>query len=324
MYTRRRRSLPWIHRWSRPIIGAIAIAGLLNTLYLTITKLTGGEVVCSANANPVASGCHSVLDSPYATVLGLPLSLFGCLAYLSMAIFALSPLIIDREGTKGLKNQLESWTWLLLLAGGTAMTVFSSYLMYVLAFKIQLVCYYCIASALFALSILVLTIVGRNWDDIGQIFFTGVIVAMLTLVGTLAVYANVEPNSVVESGVIPKATTNPVPPYGWEVNTTSGESELALAEHLQKTGAKMYKAFWCPHCYEQKQLFGKEAQKTLPLVECAPEGENPQTELCQQKNIQSFPTWEIKGKMYPGVQELKGLSELSEYKGSQNFKYRLK
>ena len=53
-----RRSVPWLHRWSRPMIGAIAIAGAVLTAYLTITKLTGGEVACGAgDAEPVASGC---------------------------------------------------------------------------------------------------------------------------------------------------------------------------------------------------------------------------------------------------------------------------
>jgi len=70
---RRRRSLPWIYRWSRPIIGAIAIAGAILTAYLTITKLTGGGPACSAEA-AAGAGCGGVLNSAYATVF-LPLFL---------------------------------------------------------------------------------------------------------------------------------------------------------------------------------------------------------------------------------------------------------
>jgi len=138
---RRRRSLPWIYRWSRPIIGAIAIAGAILTAYLTITKLTGGGPACSAEA-AAGAGCGGVLNSAYATVFGLPLSLFGCLAYLSMAAFALIPWGISQENNKNLKKQLENSTWWLLLAGSIAMTVFSAYLMYVLATEIQTVCPY--------------------------------------------------------------------------------------------------------------------------------------------------------------------------------------
>ena len=330
---RRRRSLPWIYRWSRPIIGAISIAGAVLTAYLTITKLTGSGLACSIDAGATAgaaAGCGGVLNSAYATVFGLPLSLFGCLGYLSMAVFALSPLLINADKNRGLRKQLENITWLLLLAGSTAMAVFSGYLMYVLAFKIQSVCYYCIGSALFAASMFILTIIGRDWEDIGQIFFTGAIVAVLTLVGTLGVYANVN-NPLVEGvpdtdGLIPivEATGSPQPPKGWEITSVSGDAEIELAQHLNEVEAKKYGAYWCPHCYEQKQLFGKEAFDKVTYIECAePANPRQQTTACQQAGIQSYPTWEIDGKFYPGLQDLNTLAELTDYQGNTNFKYKL-
>jgi uncharacterized membrane protein len=94
---RRKRSIPWIHRYSRFIIGAIASMGAALTAYLTITKLTGGEVGCAVNASATTGSCTDVLSSPYATVFGLPLSLFGLLAYLAMITFALSPYVINPE-----------------------------------------------------------------------------------------------------------------------------------------------------------------------------------------------------------------------------------
>lgn len=330
---RRKPSVPWIYRWSRPIIGAIAIAGAILTAYLTITKLMGGEVTCSADGG--GGSCSGVLDSEYATVFGLPLSLFGFLAYSSMAVFALSPLLVSKDQNKQFRKQLENWTWLLLLAGSTAMAVFSGYLMYVLAFKIQLVCFYCIGSATFALTMFILTILGRDWEDIGQIFFTGAIVAVITIVGTLGVYANVNNPDLVEQpgvevadkdGKIPIALAEgtPKPPKGWEITTTSETSELDLAKHLTAVGAIKYGAFWCPHCYEQKQLFGKEAFKEVNYVECA-DLANPRQQIatCRQAGITSYPSWEINGKLYPGTQTLEELAELSGYQGEQNFKYKL-
>jgi uncharacterized membrane protein len=320
---RRRRSVPWLHRWSRQIIGAIAIAGALLTGYLTIVKLTGGEAACSAGATTVGS-CGDVLNSPYAIVLGLPLSLFGFLAYGSMATFALSPLLIDREKNKDFKAQLENWTWLLLLAGATAMTVFSGYLMYVLAFKLNAVCYYCIGSALFALTMLTLTILGQEWEDLGQIFVTGFIVALLTIVGTLAIYANIEQPDELGRVRIPLATTEAVAPKGWEISTTSGASEIELAQYLTEKGAKMFGAYWCPHCYEQKQLFGKEAFSKINYIECAEGGNNPQPQLCSQVGIKSFPSWQINGKLEPGAKELEKLAKATGYQGTQKFKYKLR
>ena len=77
---RRKRPIPWIHRWSRPLMAGIASVGAAVTAYLTITKLAGGSAACPT------SGCNVVLSSPYATVFGLPLTLFGFLAYTSLCL----------------------------------------------------------------------------------------------------------------------------------------------------------------------------------------------------------------------------------------------
>ena len=44
-------------------------------------------------------------------------------------------------------------------------------------------------SATFALTMFLLILFGKRWDDFGQLAFTGIIVAVITLTGTLAVYA---------------------------------------------------------------------------------------------------------------------------------------
>lgn len=99
-------------------------------------------------------------------------------------------------------------------------------------------------------------------------------------------------------------------------NPTGGETaqtyEAKLATHLSDSGATMYGAYWCPHCADQKAMFGDAADQ-LSYVECDPEGENAQPELCQQKNIQGYPTWEIDGQLYPGVQPLDQLADLSGF-----------
>ena len=41
-----------------------------------------------------------------------------------------------------------------------------------------------------------------------------------------------------------------------QIETVSGESELALAEHLVKSGAKFYGAYWCSRSEERR--VGKE------------------------------------------------------------------
>lgn len=43
-------------------------------------------------------------------------------------------------------------------------------------------------------------------------------------------------------------------PYETEITTESSPFAIALAKHLHSIGAKMYGAFWCSHCNEQKQV----------------------------------------------------------------------
>jgi len=316
--------MPWIHRWSRPLIGAIATVGAVLTAYLTVTKLSGTEVGCIAGAAVESGGCNDVLNSAYATVFNLPLPLFGLLAYISMAAFALAPLAVNRETRRNLRTRLEEWTWLFLLIGGTAMAVFSGYLMYILASELQTACAYCIGSAIFSLSLLLLVIFGRDWEDLGQLVVTATIVGFVTLIATLGVYANVNnvASAVGEQQPLPAATERYDLERGtWEITTDSGPAEMSLAEHLTEIGAKKYGAFWCPHCYDQKQLFGKAAFGKIDYYECAPQGENSRAQACDDAGIKSYPTWEIKGKLYRGAKPLEELAQLSDYQGAQNFKY---
>lgn len=85
-----------------------------------------------------------------------------------------------------------------------------------------------------------------------------------------------------------------------------------FATCIKESGTTFYGAFWCPHCQEQKALFGKSALK-LPYVECStPDGQN-QTEMCKQKKIEGYPTWEAKD----GTRQSKTLSfaELAAFTG---------
>jgi hypothetical protein len=115
-------------------------------------------------------------------------------------------------------------------------------------------------------------------------------------------------------------TGQPIPGVGWQITTTSGKAEIQLAQHLKKIGAKIYIAWWCPHYYKQKQLFGKQAFPIIPAVECSKDGKNARPELCKAVKITGFPTWIIQGKQYPGTTSLQELADISDYKGSRKFK----
>ena len=300
---RRRKETRGIYRWSRPAIGAIATVGALGTGYLTVIKLMGNDAAC-----PV-KGCDQVLNSAYADVFGIPLTLFGCLAYLSMVALSLGPMLIGKDTKQ--QQKLEDLTWPLLFIGATGMMVFSGYLMYILATELKAACLYCIVSAALTATMFLLTLLGRQWEDQGALVFRGIIMSVVTLVATVGMY------SISINGPAANAAGNTGP----AITTTSGTAEVALAKHLQAVDAKMYGAHWCPHCFDQKQLFGQEAKKYMPYIECAEDGANSQTALCRSvPEVTGFPTWEVNGQFLAGTQTLETLASASGYQGPTDFK----
>ena len=98
------------------------------------------------------------------------------------------------------------------------------------------------------------------------------------------------------------------------VTSESTKESIALAKYLKDKGVVKYSAYWCPNCLNQSELFGKQAYKELNVVECARDGKNSQTQLCIDKKIQGFPSWEINGKIILGTKTLSELSKLTGYK----------
>lgn len=74
-------------------------------------------------------------------------------------------------------------------------------------------------------------------------------------------------------------------------NAPTGPGRLdAFAQCLKDKGATFYGAFWCPHCQNQKAMFGSSKQ-FLPYVECSTPDGRGQTGICIQKKITGYPTW---------------------------------
>ena len=98
-----------------------------------------------------------------------------------------------------------------------------------------------------------------------------------------------------------------------KVTSESTKETIKFAKYLKDSGVIKYSAYWCHNCLNQSELFGKQAYKELNVVECANDGKNSQTQLCIDKKIKGFPSWEINGKIILGVLTLKELSTLSGY-----------
>lgn len=113
------------------IILAASILGLADAVYLTVQHYSNAVVPCT-----ILNGCGVVLGSPYAVIMGAPLSLVGAFYYL--AVFVLT-LIVWRG-----KNNLLKKLWMLVLGG----FLFTLYFIYLQIFVIEAWCIYCLGSAL--------------------------------------------------------------------------------------------------------------------------------------------------------------------------------
>jgi len=67
----------------------------------------------------------------------------------------------------------------------------------------------------------------------------------------------------------------------------------AFARCLTQRGLKMYGAWWCPHCVEQKEMFAASFEYA-PYVECGIKGElHGQAQVCKDENVMHYPTWQF-------------------------------
>ena len=64
----------------------------------------------------------------------------------------------------------------------------------------------------------------------------------------------------------------------------------ALAQCITDSGAKMYGAYWCPHCINQKELFGPSFDK-ITYIECDARGDNADPKACEEAGVEGYPTW---------------------------------
>lgn len=113
----------------------------------------------------------------------------------------------------------------------------------------------------------------------------------------------------------------PLPPETEIVSTSTSaiaptsSSVNSLAQCLTQKGVIMYGAFWCPHCQEQKKLFGDDFQ-LIKYQECDAKGPYGNPQVCIQQGITGYPTWKI-----PGQEDLIGEQSLAKLAEASNCPY---
>jgi hypothetical protein len=82
-----------------------------------------------------------------------------------------------------------------------------------------------------------------------------------------------------------------------------------FAKCLAANNAKMYGLYWCPHCADQKAMFGK-AFRYVPYVECAIKGSHELAPECKAAGVKLFPAWQFgTNKPVEGVFPMQELSD---------------
>ena len=296
-------------KWPKIVIAVLSTIGLVDTGSITL-KNWG---LFSSLSCPGENGCDVVLNSPWGTLISnnqinIPLSLAGLITY----SFILLITVLNTLKIFSAKQNLNKVLWWLIYLVSCGSSVFSLLLINIMFFKIKAFCIFCILSALLSISIFILTIIGAKFENRETMFYRGITIAILVLLGGLIWSNQVDPSKASEI-IDPIQKSSPV------VTTKSSKQKIDFAKFLNKNKIIMYSAYWCPHCHDQKQLFGKKATEELSIIECAKDGINNQYKLCQEKEIDGFPSWEINNKIYTGTRDLKELVNITNYKGDANF-----
>ncbi len=225
---------------------------------------------------PAGGGCDVVQSSRYAAVFGIPVALLGLGYYGSLLALGLRPAPEDRR-----------WAVAVPVAGaGVAASAVFTVVQRVL---LQVTCSLCVVSALLTVALLGLLIVRRPRRPAAGTWRWTAAAAAAAVVFLISGYR----------------LSAPTPP---DASFAAG-----LARHLSATGAKFYGAYWCPHCADQKALFG-DAAALLPYIECDPRSPIGQPEVCAAAGVRAYPTWDIGGRRYEGVLSLQELAALSGYR----------
>jgi hypothetical protein len=227
-----------------------------------------------------------VRASSYGRVAGLPVALLGVVYFAVVGAVSAVP-TLRRRG-------------LLQVLGGIGL---GAALVFVAlqAAVIRAWCPYCLVADAAAVLIGIRALTIRSRARIGRVVVGAVLAVAVLLIG----YG------------LDTAATATAPTVATSTGTSDGgtmspDQLAALADHLRDSGAVFYGAYWCPHCQNQKQMFGAAASR-LPYVECDPGGTNAQPDACQAAGVKAYPTWIVNGQRMEGEVQPAELARLSGF-----------
>lgn len=273
-----RRNLLWI-------LIIFAILGLFTSFYLIKNHYSGAISGSACDFNETIS-CSIVNTSVYSELFGVPVAIFGALWFVVLLI-VLGKLLAKKNPHRGLHSFiLLSWSVLGML--------FVFYMIWA-EFMLRSICPLC---TVVHIIILITTgyaiVLYRNSPLKSKKNLLSLLIPWMVFIGII--------------NLIPIVLLN--------ITSSNDVNYDPLAQCIADNEVVMYGSFRCGVCAKTRAMFGDSFQY-IKEIECHPQGENSQWELCQDMEIAGTPTW-IKSEDGVEIKRQHGfmsISELREFSG---------
>jgi len=135
---------------------ALAVIGVIDTIYLSYVKIAHQEVFCGRSR-----ACDTVNTSQYSMIGGIPIAYLGLAANLLILVL----LIMETRGSIW-KQFSPLFVFGMTLAG----TLYSFYLTYIEIAVLHAICPYCVVNAVVMLALCVISLIRLFGDTTSEIF----------------------------------------------------------------------------------------------------------------------------------------------------------
>jgi uncharacterized membrane protein len=260
----------------------LSIIGIFASVYLLQNHYAPTQTGAICDISETIS-CSLVNISTYATLLNVPVALFGILWFVVLALIAWQ--LLKKKNDTLIPIML---VWALIG------TIFITY-MIIAEIILKALCPFCTLVHIIIIVLLVLTI---------QLYRRTAVTLTSPAVRNAA-----------KPWIIGIALLFIIPIILFNTLLGNNSNYDDFARCITENGIDMYGSFRCGICARERVLFG-DSWRYVNEIECHPQAENAQTERCIAKDIEGTPTWimEIDGqeiKRHVGYMSIKELEEFS-------------
>ncbi len=233
------------------IIVVLSFIGLLTSLYLVQSHISPPTEGSACDISSHVS-CSLVNTSVYSKLFGVPVSVFGSIWFVFLGLLA--------WGSMKNKKLIAGMFWWNVLG-----IVFVIYLI-AAEFILKALCPFCtVVHVITLITFALIFVLHRGKKKL----------VSLKTFKTLIVWIVI---------------LNLIPLIVFNVGGGEDVDYSDFTKCMYDEGVRMYGSFKCGICAKQRQLLGDSFEQ-INEIECHPQGENPQTQLCVDKKIDGTPTW---------------------------------